>query len=116
MTVTDGHRRGRSVISALHVHSVFVTKYRRNALRSEHLDLLGEVFANVCSNSDAVLVECNGRPRPPPHRVPARRSHLPPGELPHRNHLWSPSYFTASGGGAPLAIMRQYADNQRRPG
>lgn len=33
----------------------------------------------------------------------------------HRDHLWSPSYFAASCGGAPLAIIRQYIDNQRRP-
>ena len=34
----------------------------------------------------------------------------------HRDHLWSPSYFAASCGGAPLAIIRQYVEQQRRPG
>jgi REP element-mobilizing transposase RayT len=29
--------------------------------------------------------------------------------------FWSPSYFAASCGGAPLAIIRQYVDQQRRP-
>ena len=29
-------------------------------------------------------------------------------------HLWSPSYFAASCGGAPIAIVRQYIENQRR--
>lgn len=32
-----------------------------------------------------------------------------------RGHLWSPSYFAASAGGAPLAIVKQYIDQQRRP-
>jgi len=30
-------------------------------------------------------------------------------------HLWSPSYFAASCGGAPLAIIRQYIEQQKRP-
>ncbi len=30
-------------------------------------------------------------------------------------HLWSPSYFSASCGGAPLAIVRQYIEQQKRP-
>ena len=30
-------------------------------------------------------------------------------------HLWSPSYFAVSCGGAPLSIIKQYIDNQRRP-
>ena len=29
------------------------------------------------------------------------------------NHLWSPSYFAASCGGAPLAIVKQYIESQR---
>lgn len=30
-------------------------------------------------------------------------------------HLWSPSYFSASCGGAPLAIVRQYIEQQKHP-
>ena len=30
-------------------------------------------------------------------------------------HLWSPSYFAASCGGAPLSIIRAYVENQRKP-
>jgi len=29
--------------------------------------------------------------------------------------LWSPSYFAASCGGAPLSIVRQYVEQQRTP-
>lgn len=29
--------------------------------------------------------------------------------------LWSPSYFAASCGGAPISIVRQYIEQQRRP-
>ena len=37
----------------------------------------------------------------------------------HREHLWSPSYFAASAGGAPLEMLEQYIRQQRtanRPG
>ncbi|MCU1641468.1 MAG: family transposase [Nocardia sp.] len=33
----------------------------------------------------------------------------------HREQLWSPSYFAASCGGAPLEIIKQYVQQQRRP-
>ena len=29
--------------------------------------------------------------------------------------LWSPSYFAASCGGAPISIIRQYIEQQRTP-
>ena len=31
-------------------------------------------------------------------------------------HLWSPSYFAGSCGGAPLAVVKEYIENQKRPG
>ena len=30
-------------------------------------------------------------------------------------HLWSPSYFAGSCGGAPLAVVKEYIENQKRP-
>lgn len=119
MTITEGHRRGRSVISAFHVHLVFVTKNRRGVLRAHHLDLLGEVFAKVCSDFGAVLVECNGEddhvhllieypPTVPVSRlvnslkgVSSRRLRQRYSVRTHREHLWSPSYFAASCGARP---------------
>jgi putative transposase len=32
-----------------------------------------------------------------------------------RGHLWSPSYFTASVGGAPIDVLRGYIESQDRP-
>lgn len=31
-------------------------------------------------------------------------------------HFWSPSYFADSCGGAPLAVVKEYIENQKRPG
>jgi putative transposase len=30
-------------------------------------------------------------------------------------HLWSPSYFAGSVGGAPLSVLKTYIENQERP-
>jgi len=32
-----------------------------------------------------------------------------------KGHLWSPSYFVGSVGGAPITILRQYIEGQNRP-
>ena len=133
MTITGGYRRGRSVVSALHLHLVFVTKYRHGVLRPEHLDLLEDVFAKVCSDFDATLVESNGEDDhvhllieyPPTvaistlvnslKGVSSRRLRQRFEIRTHWDHLWSPSYFAASAGGAPLSIIQQYVQAQRRP-
>jgi putative transposase len=61
VTVTGGYRRGHVFVSALHVPSAFVTKYRCGVLRSEHLDLVKAGFATSCSDFGATLVESNGQ-------------------------------------------------------
>jgi REP element-mobilizing transposase RayT len=42
------------------VHLVFVTRYRRGVLTGDHLDLLREVFTDVCADFGARRVQCNG--------------------------------------------------------
>ena len=56
----DDYRRGRHAVSALYVHLVFVTKVRRGVLREEHHAALREVFAAVCADFGARLVEAGG--------------------------------------------------------
>jgi putative transposase len=60
MRQEDDYRRGRSVVSALNVHLVFVTKNRRGVLSGEHLDALREVFTSVCADFGAELVKMDG--------------------------------------------------------
>lgn len=126
-------RRGRSCVFALHVHLVFVTKYRRRVFTSEHLDLLERVFTAVCADFGAALMESSGEDDhvhllieyPPTVQlsklvnslkgVSSRRLRQRYRVRTHRGHLWSPSYFAASCGGAPLSIIQQYVEQQRRP-
>ncbi|MER5225560.1 IS200/IS605 family transposase [Streptomyces flaveus] len=137
MDEQDDYRRGRHVVSAMHVHLVFVTKCRRGVFDDEMLTRCEEVMRKVCEDFGAELKEFNGERdhvhllvHYPPKvavsklvnslkGVSARRIRQ---EFPGRinravmhGHLWSPSYFSASCGGAPLAIVRQYIEQQQRP-
>ncbi|MFD7845325.1 IS200/IS605 family transposase [Nocardia sp. NPDC059764] len=131
------YRRGRSVVSALNVHLVFVTKYRRGVLDDAMLTTCEQVMRGVCTDFEAELIEFNGEddhvhllieypPKVPISKlvnslkgVSARRLHHEFAERVNRHHmnghLWSPSYLAASYGSAPLSIIKQYIEQQRRP-
>ena len=135
MAGQNDYRRGRRVVSAMHVHLVFVTRYRRGVFNDEMLTRCEEITRKVCEGFEAELKEFNGE-RDHVHLL----VHYPPkicvsklvnslkgvsarrirqeftGQINHaimHGHLWSPSYFSASCGGAPLAIVRQYIPEGR---
>lgn len=43
-------RRGRHCVFLMHVHLVFVTKYRREVFTKEILDDLRNIFSSVCAD------------------------------------------------------------------
>ena len=53
-------RRGRHVVYNLHVHLVFVTKYRRGAMTDEILTRCEEIMREVCDDFEAELKQFNG--------------------------------------------------------
>lgn len=129
-------RRGRHCVFNLHVHLVFVTKYRRRVFTRPILEKMTPIFEKVCSDFNAKLVECNGEDDhvhllvdyTPQAAIPrlvnslkgvsSRRLKQKFPELKKRywkGALWSPSYFAGSCGGAPISIIRQYIENQREP-
>jgi putative transposase len=129
-------RRGRHCVFKMHVHLVFVTKYRRKVFDAAAIDSLRAIFAKVCADFEAVLVEMDGESDhvhllveyPPKVAVSALvnslkgvSSRLLRQEWPDlqrrywKGVLWSPSYFAASCGGAPIAIVRQYIEQQQTP-
>ena len=95
---------------------------------------LRHIFAKVCADFGASLDGCDGEddhvhllvsypPKVPVSRlvnslkgVSSRRLRSFRPEIAGRYRkgvLWSPSYFAASCGGAPLDIIRQYVEQQR---
>jgi putative transposase len=129
-------RRGRHCIFKMHVHLVFVTKYRRRVFDAAAIDALRDVFQSVCRDIEARLVQMDGEDDHVhllieyPPKVPVSSlvnslkgvsSRLLRQRRPDlrkrywRGVLWSPSYFAASCGGAPIAIVRQYIEQQKTP-
>lgn len=120
----------------MHVHLVFVTKYRRHVFTNAMLDDMRDIFASVCTDFEAELIEIDGEDDhvhllvyyPPKVAVSVlvnslkgvssrlmRQRH--PALVPRywKGVLWSPSYFAASCGGAPISIIKQYIEQQRTP-
>lgn len=53
-------RTGRHVVTMLHVHLVLVTKYRRDVLSEPAIRHLRRIFAKLCRDFEAELIECDG--------------------------------------------------------
>jgi putative transposase len=129
-------RRGRHCIFKMHVHLVFVAKYRRKVFDGDAVQRLRVIFGNVCSDFDAHLIEMDGEDDhvhllveyPPKVAVSVLvnslkgvSSRLLRKDRPDirdrywKGVLWSPSYFASSCGGAPISIIRQYIEQQNTP-
>ena len=129
-------RHGRHCVFQMHVHLVFVTKYRHRIFDEDAIRRLRVMFEKVCVDFESQLVEINGETDhvhllihyPPKHCVSAlvnslkgvssRMLRLERPDIQRRywkGVLWSPSYFAASCGGAPISILREYIENQKLP-
>ena len=108
----------------MHVHLVFLTKYRREVFTAEILEELRGIFAGVCLDFEAQLEEFNGEDDyvhllvtyPPKVSVSSlkgvssrmiRKRHYPSiRKKLWGGALWSPSYFAGSCGGASIEVIR----------
>lgn len=121
----------------MHVHLVFVTKYRRKVFTQEVMRELKLVFGNVCKDFDAQLIEFDGEKdhvhllvNYPPKvavsklvnslkgvssRLLRGKGYASIQKALWGKALWSPSYFAGSCGGAPISIIRQYIESQQSP-
>lgn len=54
-------RSGRHCVFMMHVHLVFVTKYRRGTFTKDILDDLKLIFASVCADFEAELADFTER-------------------------------------------------------
>jgi putative transposase len=134
MTFASDIRRGRHCVFQLHVHLVFMTKYRKKIFNQDAINRLKVIFTKVCTDFESQLVEVNGEADhihllvnyPPKHSVSSLvnslkgvSSRLLRLERPAlaarywKGVLWSPSYFAASCDGAPISILRNYIEQQQ---
>ncbi|HEK1023446.1 TPA: IS200/IS605 family transposase [Proteus mirabilis] len=129
--------RDRHCVLLMHVHLVFVTKYRRKIFDQDAIEKLRGYFASVCADFDVELVEMDGERdhvhlliNYPPKLaisnlvnslkgVSSRLFRRDRPDIAQRDYykgvLWSPSYFAGSCGGAPISIIHQYIEQQETP-
>lgn len=137
MSNTQALHRNNSAVFRLVYHLVLVTKYRKRVLSGAMLDRASMLLGQLCSAWEGTLLECSGESdhlhalvdMPPKVRpsdlvnnlktVLSRqlRKEFPALRSAYRGKpvLWSPSYCLISAGGAPIEILRQYVENQKRP-
>ncbi len=137
MSNTIPIRTGRHVVSNLHAHLVFVTKYRKTMFTRPMLLRMKEIFRGVCDDFECQLIEFDGE-KDHVHLMVHYPPKIPLSKLVNslkgvssrhlrrefssriekfywKGVLWSPSYFASSCGGAPIQVVKQYIQNQKTP-
>jgi putative transposase len=137
MQMQDDIRHGRSVVYALSAHLVFVTKYRRGVITDRVREHLKATCAEVCRKMGANMREFDGEDDHihllvdyPPKVAISRLVNslklvsarlLRKRDFPEVRrklwgvHFWDPSYYAGSTGGANLAAVKRYIQQQRAP-
>lgn len=129
-------RKGRHVVHQMHVHLVFVPRYRKKVFDADAIDRMRNIFRVVCADFEADIVEYNGEPDhvhllityPPKvavsnlvnslKGVSSRRLRQERPDISKKywsGGLWSASYFSGSVGGAPIEVLKKYIQCQQAP-
>ena len=128
-------RSGSHVVFSIHLHIVFVTKYRRKVLTDLMIEDMKEVFERVLTVNLSNLEDCNGEPDHvhllvdlhPDNNISDLVASLKfassrilrekyASEIDKyywgKAKLWHDSKCIVSCGGAPLQIVKDYIQNQ----
>lgn len=124
----------RHSVTCLQSHLVFTTKYRRKIFLDEHIEQLRWAFGLACQKLEIDLQEFDGDldhvhlliQYPPKLSISVIVNSLKAtssrrfkamnhgyGRLGKNGALWSRSYFAANVGGAPMADLKKYIQNQK---
>lgn len=126
------YKSNHNVVYSCIYHVIWCPKYRRKVLVNQVAYRLRELISSICSEFSVELLELEIMPD---HihllvdvdpqfgihnlikKLKGRTSRLLRQEFPHLKTklptLWTNSYFVSTVGGAPLAIVKQYIENQK---
>jgi len=126
-------KANNNVVYSCIYHVIWCPKYRRRVLVDKVEERLKQIISDVAIKRKAEIQEMEVMPdhvhlvvEVDPqygiHRLVRQMkglsSHILRGEFPHLRTriptLWTNSYFVATVGGAPLSILKQYVENQKR--
>ncbi len=131
------YRHGRHCVFMMHVHLVFVTKYRRFCFTQRVLSHLEKIMSDICESFDSKLMEFSGEGDhvhllvnyPPKISISklvnslkgVSSRHIRKADYPEirqklwGSKFWSTSYFAGSCGGAKIDIIKKYIEEQEKP-
>ena len=126
------YKSNQNIVYSCKYHVVWCPKYRRRVLTSEVEERLKAILLEVAQERQAEIIELEVMPdhvhllvEVDPqfgiHRLirlmKGRSSHHLRQEFPWLKKrlptLWTNSYFVSTVGGAPLAVIKQYIENQK---
>jgi putative transposase len=125
------YRSSNKTVYSAKYHLIWCPKYRRRVLVDGVDARLKAIIAEVAAEVGVEVIEVEVMPDhvhllaeiPPTvplsafmRLVKGRSSRLLRGEFPRLRRLpvlWSPSWFVSTVGGAPLAVVRRYVENQK---
>lgn len=130
--VTMDYKSNNNVVYSCKYHVVWCPKYRRKVLVNGVDVRLKELIEDICKESKINIIELEIMPdhvhllievdpqyginRAVRH-IKGSTSHALRLEFPHLKSrlptLWTNSYFVSTVGGAPLAVIKQYIENQK---
>ena len=113
MSNAKNFRSGRHVVYDLHAHIVLTPKYRRKVMTPSVHETLEKSISETLSDFIGAMKTRSAKDVRE-HNYEEIKNKL------WGKHFWSPSYFIASTGGAPLEKVKKYIENQgkepRKPG
>ena len=127
------YRRGAHTVFEIHLHLVWITKYRRPALRGEVATRARDVIRDICAQHEVRIIKGHVSKDhvhlfvsiPPQVTISrllqwlkGKSAHHLMAEFPHMKkqfwgrHLWARGYFCCSSGNVTDEIVEEYIANQ----
>jgi putative transposase len=127
------YRHGAHTVYEIHLHLVWVTKYRRAALRGEVGTRLRDLIREICAQDDVIIITGHVSKDhvhlfvsiPPQvtisrlvQRLKGKTAYKLLHEYPHLRkkfwgrHLWARGYFCCSSGNVTDDVIKEYIANQ----
>jgi len=129
----NDYRRGSHTVYQLHAHYVFITKYRKPALRGDVGLRLRDLIRQICHANDIEILQGHIRPEHvhlllsvPPNVAPSRVMQAIKGKTSNQllrefralhkefwgRHLWARGFFVASSGNVTDEVIKKYIELQ----
>lgn len=128
------YRRGAHSVFEIHLHFVWITKYRRKVLTGEVAHRVRDMIRQICGDMDVTIMKGHVSQDhvhlfvsiPPQvaisrlvQKLKGKTAYKLLGEFPHLRkkfwgrHIWARGYFCCSSGNVTDAMVKEYIENQR---